>query len=235
MHLRWRSTVAGAALTLAVTACGGGGGGGGGSADPVGPAPRTGRNTDTGAARTIVLQQADLPAPWRGATHTENPGEKERARQIATCLGRPDPETTRSAIVYGQDLTLERAQVSSIATVLNTVEDAHADLAAVRGPGYGDCVLASLKADLERQAPGATVADLATEALAVEPFGDASIGLRLTANVVAGDHTDHLFVDLVYITKDRSTVSLTFFSFDQPFTPTLEQSLVSRVGHRIAA
>jgi len=222
-----------AGLALVLTACGGGGSGGG-SADPVGAAPRTGRATDTGAARTIVLQQADLPAPWRGAAHSEDPSEKERARQIATCLGRPDPETTRSAIVYGSDLTLDQAQVSSIATVLNTVDDARADLAAIRAPTYGNCVLASLKADLERQAPGATVQNLAAEALPVEAFGDASVGLRLTADVVYNDHADHLFVDLVYLTKDRSTVSVTFFSFNQPFNPTLEQSLISRVGHRIA-
>ncbi|MDQ2826859.1 MAG: hypothetical protein M3Y04_07865 [Actinomycetota bacterium] len=233
MTFRWRSTVAG--IALALTACGGGGGGGGSSADPVSPAPRTGRVTDSGAANTVVIEQADLPAPWKGAAHSADPSEKARALQIATCLGRPDPETTRSAIVYGPDMTLDQAQVSSIATVLNTTDDAQADLAAIRKPSYGDCVLTSLKADLERQAPGATVADLAAAPLDVEQFGDASVGVRLTANVVYGDHTDRLFVDLVYITKDRSTVSLTFFSFTQPFTPTLEQSLVSRVGHRIAA
>lgn len=231
MTLPWRSTVAGLALVLS----GCGGGGGSHIADPVGPAPRTGRVTDAGAARTVLLEQADLPAPWKGAAHTADPSEKDRARQIAACLGRPDPETTRSAIVYGADLTLEQAQVSSVATVLNTPDDAQADLAAIQGPGYGDCVLASLKTDLERQAPGATVQNLRSEPLSVETFGDASVGLHLTADVVAGDHTNHLFVDLVYITKDRSTVSLTFFSFNQPFNPALEQSLVSRVGHRIAA
>jgi hypothetical protein len=78
------------------------------------------------------------------------------------------------------------------------------------------------------------VGNLASAPLPVETFGDASVGVRLTADVAYGDHTDHLFVDLVYLTKDRSTVSLTFFSFNQPFTPSLEASLVSRVGHRIA-
>ncbi len=218
-------------MALVLTACGGGGGG---SADPVGPAPQTGKASDSATAHTIVLEQADLPAPWKGAAHSADPGEEERARQIATCLGRPDPATTRSAIAYGPDMTLDQAQVSSIATVLDTADDARADLAATRGPGYGDCVLASLKADLQRQAPGATVADMAAAPLDVEAFGDASVGVRLTASVVYSDHTDRLFVDLVYITKDRSTVSLTFFSFNQPFAPTLEQSLVSRVGHRIA-
>jgi len=229
MFLRWRSVVAGLAL-LPAAACGGGGGGG----QDAQPAPRTGRVTDTATGRTIVLQQGDLPAPWRGAAHTEDPSEKERARQIATCIGRPDPETTRSAIVYGPDLSLDQSQVSSIATVLNTVEDAQADLAAIRGPAYGDCVLAALKESLERQAPGATVQDTATEALAVETFGDASVGVRLTASLVYRDQVQKLFVDLVYVTKNRSTVSVTFFSFNQPFLPGLEQSLVSRVGHRIA-
>jgi len=69
----------------------------------------------------------------------------------------------------------------------------------------------------------------------VEAFGDASVGLRITANLVYADRTDRIVADLVYMVKDRATVSLTFFSFDQPFPPTLQQSLVSRVGHRIAS
>ena len=189
---------------------------------------------DTATARTIVLEQADMPPGWRAPAHTETPEERARTRQIAVCIGRPDPEGTRSAIVYGPDLSLETTQVSSIATVLKTVEDAQADLAAIRGPKYGECVLAAFKEDIQRQVPEAKVQDTVAEPLPVEAFGDASIGVRLTANLVYPDHTDKIFADLVYITKDRSTVSVTFFSFNQPFPPTLEQSLISRVGHRIA-
>jgi len=123
-----------AGLALVLTACGGGGSGGG-SADPVGAAPRTGRATDTGAARTIVLQQADLPAPWRGAAHSEDPSEKERARQIATCLGRPDPETTRSAIVYGSDLTLDQARAHLFATAALHALDRGADAKGAHSAG----------------------------------------------------------------------------------------------------
>ena len=229
MILRWRWAVAGLAVLL--VACGGGGGGG---VQELGPVAAAGSVTDTAIARTIVLEQADMPPGWRGPAHTEDPNERARARQIAACLGRPDPETTRTAIVYGPDLSMERSQVSSIATVLNTVDDARADLAAVLGPRYGECVIAGFKEDLQRQVPGATVQDAAAETLPVEAFGDASVGIRLTANLVYPDRTDRLFADLVYITKDRATVSLTFFSFDQPFSPALEQSLISRVGHRIA-
>jgi len=230
MILRWRSAVTGLALVFA--GCGGGGSG----VAELEPAPRPspGSVADMATARTIVLQQDDMPATWRGAAHSDDPNEKARARQISACLGRPDPETTRSAIVYGPDLSLDQSQVSSIATVLNTVEDARADLAAVQGPKYGACVIAALKEDLQRQAPEATIQDATAEPLPVAAFGDVSVGLRLTANLVYPDRTDRLFADLVYITKDRSTVSVTFFSFNQPFPSTLEQSLVSRVGHRIA-
>lgn len=68
----------------------------------------------------------------------------------------------------------------------------------------------------------------------METFGDGAVGLRLTADLVYPDRTDHLFADLVYITKDRATVSATFFSFAQPFRPPLEQSLVSHMGNRVA-
>jgi len=228
MILRGRSVVAGLALLLG--ACSGGGGG----VEELQPPPQGGAVADTATARTIVLEQADMPAGWRGPAHTETPEERARARQIAVCMGRPDPQDTRSAIVYGPDLSLETTQVSSIATVLKTTEDAQADLAAIRGPKYGECVMAAFKEDIQRQVPEATVQDTATEPLPVEAFGDASVGVRLTANLVYPDRTDKLFADLVYITKDRSTVSVTFFSFNQPFPPTLEQSLISRVGHRIA-
>jgi hypothetical protein len=231
MVLRWRSVVSVVALALTLAGCGGGGGSGD---DAVGPAPATGKAGDAAVARTIVLQQADVPAGWRGAAHSEDPGEVARARDLSLCLGRPDPQTYRSAIAYGADLTLGQTQVSSSSTVLNTVEDARADLAAVRGPKYGDCLVVAFRDVLQRQAPDARVEAVAAEPLPVEAFGDGSVGMRLTANLVYPDHTDHLFADLVYITKDRATVSATFFSYSQPFPSTVEQSLVSRMGNRIA-
>jgi hypothetical protein len=230
MVSRWRLVVTVLAVTMA--ACGGGGGD---DDDAVGPAPAAGAAGDTARARTIVLQQADMPAGWRAAAHTETPVEKERARDLSLCLGRPDPETFRSALVYGPDITLGQTQVSSIATVLNTVEDAKADLAAVGGPKYGPCLIPPFRDDLRRQAGDAKVENVATEPLAVERFGDGSVGIRLTADLVYADHTDHLFADLVYMSKDRTTVSATFFSFAQPFPAQLEESLVSRMGHRLAA
>jgi hypothetical protein len=157
-----------------------------------------------------------------------------RARELSLCLGRPDPDTYRSALVYGPDLNLGQMQVSSIATVLNTADDALADLAAVRGPKYGPCLIPAFRDDLKRQAADARVENVGTEPLPVESFGDGAIGIRLTADLVYADHTDHLFADLVYISKNRTTVSATFFSFAQPFPATLEQSLVSRMGNRIA-
>ena len=39
---------------------------------------------------------------------------------------------------------------------MNTVEDAKADLAAVRGPKYGDCLITAFRDDLRRQA-GVTI------------------------------------------------------------------------------
>jgi hypothetical protein len=228
MRSRWRSVVVVLGLTLA--ACGGGGGG----TDDASIGPSPGAAGDTATARTIVLQQVDLPAGWRGVAHTEDPTERARAAQINTCLGRPDPETYRSAIVYGADLSMGRSQVSSISTVLKTVDDAKADLASVMSPKYPDCVGSALRQDLQRQAADAKVDLIGAENLPVESFGDGSVGLRLTANLVYADHTDKLFADLVYISKDRATVSATFFSFDQPFPGTLEQSLISRIGNRIA-
>ena len=231
MRFRWRVVVT--VLTVALVACGGGDGTD--DEDAVGPAPATGQAGDTARARTIVLQQADMPAGWRGAAHSETPAEQARSREISLCLGRPDPDTFRSARVYGPDLTMGQIQVSSIATVLNTVDDARADLAAVRGPKYGECPVTAFRADLQRQAPDARVEEVASEPLQVEEFGDGSVGIRLTANLVYPDRTDRLFADLVYISKNRATVSATFFSFNQPFPSALEQSLVSRMGNRIAA
>jgi len=231
MVSRWRSVVT--VLALSMLACGGGGGGSS-DEDAVGEAPATGKAADTARARTIVLEQADMPAGWRGAAHTETTLEIERARSISVCLGRPDPETFRTTRVYGPDLTMGATQVSSISTVMNTVEDAKADLAAVRGPKYGECLIPAFGDDLRRQASDARVENVAAAPLQVGSFGDGTVGTRLTADLVYADRTEHLFADLVYISKDRTTVSATFFSFNQPFPAQLEQSLVSRMGNRIA-
>lgn len=231
MISRWRLVVTVLVLAMAAAACGGGGGD---DEDAVGLGPATGKAADTARARTIVLEQADMPAGWRGAAHTETTLEIERARDISLCLGRPDPDTFRSARAYGPDLMMGQSQVSSIATVLNTVEDAKADLAAVRGPKYGQCLIPAFRNDLARQATDAKVENVATEPLTVENFGDGSVGLRLKADLVYADRTDQLFADLVYISKDRSTVSATFFSFNQPFPAQLRDALVARMGNRIA-
>ena len=228
MRSRWRSVVTVVALSMA--ACGGGGGE---SADPVGPAPATGRQGDESRARTVVLQQADMPPGWRGSPHNEDPSERERARALSRCLGRPDPEQGRSAIAYGADLSMGQMQVSSIATVVGTVEDAKADLEAVQGPRYHECVIAAFEDSLRQQAGEARIEDVAAEALPVEEFGDGSVGVRLTASLVHPDRTDRLYADLVYISKERVTVSATFFSYEQPFPATLRESLVSRMGNRI--
>ena len=230
MMSRWRLVVTVLAISLA--ACGGGGSAS--DEDALGQAPATGKAADTAKARTVVLEEADMPAGWRGVAHTETALETERARSISICLGRPDPETFRSTRVYGPDLTMGSMQVSTISTVMNTVEDAKADLAAVRGPKYGDCLIPAFRDDLRRQASDARVENVAAAPLQVESFGDGSVGTRLTADLVYADRTEHLFADLVYITKDRATVSATFFSYNQPFPAQLEQSLVSRMGNRIA-
>lgn len=184
-------------------------------------------------ARTVLLQQADLPSGWRAVPHTEDPGERERARQLSLCLGRPDPETFRTAIVYGPDLSLGQTQVSSIATVLNTTQDAKDDLDAVRSPKYAGCARTAFQDAVQRQTADARVGAVAAEALPVESFGDGAVGLRLSADLAYTDHTDKLVADLVYMSKDRATVSATFFSFSQPFPAPLEQSLVARMGNRI--
>ena len=227
MRTRWRSVVAVGVVGVVGAACGGGGGGG----DPVGGggAPAG----DTALARTIVLQQADMPQGWRAVPHTDDPTEADRNRQLSNCLGRPDPVTFRTAIVYGSDMSLGRSQVSSIATVLNTVQDALADLEATRGSKYGGCVSTAFRDDLQRQTTDARVDPVTAEALPVDQFGDGSVGLRLTTNLVYADHTDKLFADLVYMSKDRATVSATFFSFGEPFAALLEQSLVARLGNRV--
>jgi hypothetical protein len=60
------------------------------------------------------------------------------------------------------------------------------------------------------------VENVATGPLQVESFGDGPVGIRLTADLVYADRTDRLFADLVYINRDRTTVSATFFSFASP-------------------
>lgn len=233
MSLGWRGVVA-VALGVVVTAgCGGGGGGGD---DPLAGGPTTTRPAADGAtARTIVLQQVDMPAGWRGSAHGEDQAERDRARRLSNCIGRPDPETYRAAIVYGPDLTMGQSQVSTSSTVLKTVDDAKADLAALRGPKFNGCVVTAFTEVLGGQVQGGKVQDVAAEALPVADFGDGSVAVRLSANLVYTDRTDKLFADLVYISKNRATVSATFFSFGQPFPGTLEESLVSRMGHRVAA
>src|SRR5436305_304873 len=164
MRSRWRWVIPVVAVLVVAGACGGGGGGG----DPVGAPPSSaagagggaGAGGDAASARTVVLQQADMPSGWRGVPHTEDDAERARTAAISACLGRPDPVTYRSAIVYSPDFSVGQTQVSAIATVLTTLQDAKADLDAIRGPKYGDCVAASFRDELQPQAPTAQIQNL---------------------------------------------------------------------------
>ena len=111
MVLRWRLVVTVLVLAMAPAACGGGGSGV--SEDAVGPSPATGQEADMATARTIVLQQADMPAGWRSVAHSESPLEKERARQLSRCLGRPEPDRV---LRWGRPALLPLSSVACVAT-----------------------------------------------------------------------------------------------------------------------
>src|SRR5205807_2304741 len=139
----------------------------------------------------------------------------------------------------GPDVDMADAEASTSASLVRTLADAQADLAAVRGPKFSPCVKTyvakTIQAQLQRDTPGATLQSLALDRLSVPTYADATEAFRVTAVVRVQGQTLTVYVDLVFILKQRVEASASFSNLNQTFDPALERALLAKFGAKLEA
>lgn len=190
---------------------------------------------DKTTANGLVLQQADFPAGWTSTAAVAT--NAAQAKELATCVGRPDPATTTSAYVDGPDFAFaQSAQLSSNATIVKQESDAKADVAAFKSDKIKSCLTTSFNKGVAAKVPGAEISNLTVTAGEAPNYGDASASWHLTAdvNIAALGVKLPISVDFVAIQKGRVEVTASFVGTGAPFDPALEKVLVAKVGGRLA-
>jgi hypothetical protein len=191
---------------------------------------------DQAKARTLLLESSDLPAGWKATPHQKDPSQKAFDDELAACVGRPSPDTYTTADIDSPDFSMDNAGASSSATLVRTVEDFKADVAAASGPKYGSCVKRGLAKLLPGQLPaGASVQSVAVEPLPVASYGEFSQGFRATTKLKVQGQPVSTYEDSVLLGKGRIELSASFSNTGQPFDPALKQALLAKLAARLEA
>jgi hypothetical protein len=234
----------GAALMLALAACGG-------SSKPaakptstkptstVAPTTTTVANpvADKATASSLGFVQADFPAGWVGSPHHSDPSDAEVSQKVASCAGASDP-SKETADVNSPDFDMGNAEVSSEVTVAASRADFEQDVASLKNAKYATCVKTifdtQLQADYAKQSPGVKVGPLTVTRFAVPAYGEASFGFRLSTKITGPTGISlRFYIDEVGYGTGRAEVTLTFTNQSAPFDPVLEQSLVAKAAAKL--
>ena len=226
MPHRWAAAAAGAVLLVA---CGCGGGSGSGTSSP-----STAAVDDQTLANRANLRLSDLPAEWKSSPVAagSQAASEESDRAFADCMGRPRPETIRTARADSEDFSAqETRRASSNVQVVRTVEIARDDFAALRADKALECRKAQIDAEFQRQVPDA-VPQTTIERLDLPQFGDQSVAFRVTAVGLNQGQEIRTYIDLTFVQKGRAELSAGFINRSAPFPSDLEKSLVQRMVGR---
>ena len=147
-------------------------------------------------------------------------------------MGRPRPETIRTARADSEDFSAqETRRASSNVQVVRTVEIARDDFAALRADKALECRKAQIDAEFQRQVPDA-VPQTTIERLDLPQFGDQSVAFRVTAVGLNQGQEIRTYIDLTFVQKGRAELSAGFINRSAPFPSDLEKSLVQRMVGR---
>jgi len=191
-------------------------------------------DADLATAKKLVLTSTDFPSGWTGKAddQTKSPEDKADSKALSDCIGASGPEA-ETAKWNGDDFTMDQYQVSSSVNLVTDKAVFKKDVAAISGPKLQTCVKDVFTKVLTK-AIGAEPTSLDVTPFEVKKYGDVTKGLRMKVDTGTGA-TDTVYVDLVLMGKNRAEVTATVLSVGQPIDPTLETSLLAKIGSRVNA
>lgn len=223
-------------LLLAIaTACGGGSGNkrtaAGGTATTATTAPQT----DQALVDTVNLKLSDFPTEWQSTPLAAGAAADNQASQdaYAKCVGRPPPESVRTADADSLDFSAEdtRRASSNVETV-QTEAIAKDDFAALREDIALTCQKAQVDAEFARQLPASAAPATTIDRLNVGVYGDDTVAFRVIANSLAQGQAVTTYLDLVSVRKGRVEISAGFINRSIAFPADLEKTLLEHLAAR---
>jgi hypothetical protein len=219
-------------LSIAVTACG--------SDDndtteaSTSPLTTLSAAADLDTAKKLVLVAADLPPGWTAEPddQTAGAGSDARADELAICTG-TSGKASETADWNGDEFSMGTSEVSTDVSMVKDEATFRRDAEAIKGPKVQTCVKDAITKMLSPL--GAAPDSVEVTPLEVAEFGDVSVGYRITATLAARGQTQTIYLDLIMIGKNRAQTTTTFSNVGEPFDPTLQRSLIAKVGAKVDA
>jgi hypothetical protein len=215
------ATVVAGALVLA--ACGGGGG-----------STKASPSADRTAAEKVGLKQSDFPSGWASNPHQASPEEAQTLRQLAQCLGLPDPASHTSADVRSPDFSKGQATTaSSEVRFVRTDAEASTDLGGYQSGKASDCLKQAFEALTKQQLPsGLTPSGLAVRQLAFPTLKDGTAAYQATFTIPIAGTNAPVYVDFIFFRAARAEITLATINLGSPFDTKLEQDLAKKMAGR---
>lgn len=209
------------AAALALGGCGGGGGGG--------EAQTVIDEADQALAEAVVLQLGDFPAGWEGAPHEEGGGA-----DVDQCVELDLSDLTVTGDASSDDFSSETTFVISSASVFQTAEQAGQAFDRYAREELARCIGDALAASAEAGSDGAgvEVGEATVSALPFPALGDRSSGYRARLTLTVEGEQAPLFVDFVFVERERVLVTIAFASLLQPPSKALREDLAAKVAAR---
>jgi len=191
-------------------------------------------DADMATAKKLVLTSTDFPSGWTGTPddQTQSPEDKADSKALSDCVGTSGSEA-ETAKWNGDDFNMDQFQVSSKVSLVTDKAVFKKDVAAISGPKLQACVKDVFTSVLTKSI-GSPPTSLDVTPFEVKKYGDVTKGLRMKVGTGTGA-TDTVYVDLVLMGKNRAKVTATVLSVGQPMDPTLENSLLAKIGSRLNA
>jgi len=223
MRRRALWALAAAAISAVLAACGGGGGGGGEAQTVIDDA-------DQARAEAIVLQPGDFPPGWTGSQHEEGGGT-----DVDECVELDLSDVTVTGDADSDDFTSETTFVISSASLFQTAEQAGSAFDHYAREELARCIGDALAASAEAGGDGAEVevGETTVSTLSFPALGDRSSGYRARLTLSVEGEQAPLFVDFVFVQRERVLATIAFASLLQQLSQALREDLATKVAGRM--
>jgi hypothetical protein len=188
--------------------------------------------------KKIVLQQADLPAGWKG-TPASGDDASDAANQVALakCVGVRNTDPDKVADANSPDFALGDASISSSASSYPSQSDLDADIALVHSAKLGPCLDRQAKELFAKSLPaGTTVDSVSSKFTAGSGGGPSNVvgsGVTTVKLTASGQHVV-LYLTVAFITGPLIEAEVDTQNVGEPVPASLVKSLVAKVADRAA-
>lgn len=196
------------------------------AAAPAPTVPAIDVRADKALARSALLELSDFPVGWTAAPNRD-PTQIDCAafNEVRAMPRGESPDFAHGDEEFG----------SQAVAVYSAPEDVDKAITKLMSPATLDCLASDLKDSMvENVEDGASIGDVTTAQLNVEPLGQRSAAIRVQVPISAGGVNADLYADYVFSQVDRGltmlSVGSTYTEPDDELRATLTRRAVQRLS-----